>query len=190
MKSNESRATFKLWEVILITLVSSLVMSLSTGYVVFRSKEKSPQTDSKYINEFISSYNNIINNYYADKDEQVDESALIDAAINGMLSYLKDPYTTYLNENNTNLLTDSLNGSYDGIGVLVNDTIDNTIQIVTVYENSPAEKAGIISGDIITKIDDIDLTDKEANDARIAADLEIAQKQRDLAMKQAELDKK
>ena len=164
MKSN-NKATFKLWEVILITLVSSLVMSLSTGYVVFRSKDKVPKTDSKYINEFISSYNNIINNYYADKDEKIDESALIDAAINGMLSYLKDPYTTYLNENNTNLLTDSLNGTYEGIGVEVNNTIDNTIEIVNVFANSPADKAGIIAGDIILKIDDVDLADKDASEA-------------------------
>ena len=82
-----------------------------------------------------------------------------------MLSYLKDPYTTYLNENNTNLLTDSLNGTYEGIGVEVNNTIDNTIEIVNVFANSPADKAGIIAGDIILKIDDVDLADKDASEA-------------------------
>ena len=161
MKDKNNTTTFKLWEVIIITLVSSLIMSLSTGYVVFRSRGSSPATNSKELNEFITTYNNIISNYYDD----IDESALVDAAINGMLKYLGDPYTTYLNENNTSLLTDSLKGTYEGIGVRVTTNEKGEIVIIDVFDDTPASKAGLASNDIIIKINDEDLTDKTSNDA-------------------------
>ncbi len=161
---NESnKGTFKLWEVILIALISSIVMSLGTGYVVFRGKGTNYKTvtNSKHLNEFVTSYNNILNNYY----DEIDEEKLIDAAINGMLKYLGDPYTTYLDENNTNLLNDSLKGSYEGIGVEVTMNTENAILIANVFKDSPASNAGMQIGDIITKIDGTDLTDKDSSDA-------------------------
>ena len=163
MKNNESKAKFSLLEVIIITLVASLIMSLSTGYVVFRGKGTNYKTvtNSKPLNEFVTSYNNIINNYY----DEVDESALVEAAISGMMDYLGDPYTSYLNSTNTNLLTDSLNGSYDGIGVEVKTSEENKIIITNVFDNSPASKAGLLAGDIISKIDGNDLSEKTADDA-------------------------
>lgn len=165
MKNRESnkKPTFKLWEVLVITIISSLIMSLSTGYVVFRGSGSNTKSvvNSKYLNEFVTSYNNILNNYY----DNIDESALVDAAINGMLNYLGDPYTTYLDKSNTNLLTDSLKGTYEGIGVEVKMNQDNKIEIVSVFDNSPAIKAGLKSGDIITKIDNTELKDKTASDA-------------------------
>lgn len=162
MKNNDNKPTFKLWEVIVITLVASLIMSLSTGYIVFRGKGKNYKTvtNSKYLNEFVSSYNNILNNYY----DNVDESALIDAAINGMLKYLGDPYTTYLDENNTNILNDSLKGSYEGVGVEVATDEEKGILINRVFSDSPAEKAGLKAGDKIVKVDGTDLKDKTSQD--------------------------
>ena len=162
-KENKKGTTFKLWEVLLIALISSLIMSLATGYIVFRGKSDNIKTvtNSKYLNDFVSSYNNILNNYY----DEVDESKLIDAAINGMLDYLGDPYTSYLNESNTNLLNDSLKGTYEGIGVAVTTNEENKILVSTVFDDSPANKAGIKEGDIIVNIDGTDLTDKTASDA-------------------------
>ena len=154
--------TFRLWEVIIITLISSLVMSLSTGYVVFRgNKLNNNPNNSKELNEIIASYNNIVNNYYND----IDETALVDAALNGMLKYLEDPYTTYLNETNTSILTNSLKGTYEGIGIAVNSNENNEIVIREVFEDTPASEAGLKVNDIITKINNTDLTDGTATDA-------------------------
>lgn len=162
MKNNEVKANFKLWEVIIITLVSSLIMGLSTGYIVYKKNNNhNNPTNSKYLNEFINSYNNIINNYY----DNVDEGELIDSAINGMLKYLNDPYTTYLDESNTSLLNDSLKGSYEGIGVKVTTTEEGKILIASVINDTPSSRAGLKKGDIITRIDNVSLTDKNASDA-------------------------
>ena len=161
MKNKESKPVFKLWETILIAFVSSLIMSTSTGYLVYTSNKVPKNNNSKELNELITSYNNIVNNYY----DEIDQNALVDAAINGMLKYLGDPYTTYLNENNTNLLNDSLNGSYEGIGVEVTENDNGEIIIVKVFDESPALRVGLQAGDIIIKVDDTDLTDKDHYDA-------------------------
>ncbi len=159
-KDNKS-TTFKLWEVIVITLVSSLIMSLSTGYVIYRGNRPVSMNNSKELDEFITSYKNILNNYY----DEIDESALVDAAINGMLKYLGDPYTTYLNENNTNVLNNSLNGTYEGIGIKVSLNENNEIVIRDVIDDTPASKSGLLTNDIITKISDNDLAGLSVSDA-------------------------
>lgn len=91
-------------------------MSLGTGYIAYRNINTGKQNTSnnKHLQEFVKSYNQILDNYY----DNVNEEALIDAAIQGMLNYLGDPYTTYLNESSKSYLTSSLTGTYEGIGVL------------------------------------------------------------------------
>ena len=162
MKKNDNKiTTFKLWEVITITLVSSLIMSLSTGYVVFRNKDTNNNDNSKELNELIASYNNIVNNYY----NEINETALVDAALSGMLKYLEDPYTTYLNETNTNILTDSLKGTYEGIGIAVSNNENNELIIKSTIDASPAQKVGLKENDIIIKINDTDITNISASES-------------------------
>lgn len=160
MKSNK-KPKFELWEVLLITLIGSLIMSISTGYVVYKKYSEKPINSSKYLEEFAESYNNIKNNYY----DKVDEESLIDAAISGMLKYLGDPYTTYLNENSTNSLNESLKGTQEGIGIEIFLNNENNIEIQRILPDTPAEKIGLKAGDIITKINNIDMLDKTTTEA-------------------------
>ncbi len=162
-KAKNKKPTFELWEVIIITLVASIIMAVSTGCLVYNNKKEKCYTsnDSKYLAEFEKSYKNILDNYY----DEVDENKLVEAAISGMLSYLGDPYTTYLNENSTTILNDSLNGTYEGVGIEVTTTETGKINIVNVFDDSPAQKVGLRSGDIITKINDVEMSDKTSNDA-------------------------
>lgn len=162
-KTKSKKPTFELWEVIVITLVASIIMGVSTGCVVYNNKKDNclSSNDSKYLAEFEKSYKSILENYYDD----IDENKLVEAAISGMLSYLGDPYSTYLNENSTTILNDSLNGSYEGVGIEVTTTDTGKINIVNVFDDSPAQKAGVHPGDIITKINDIDMANKTSNDA-------------------------
>lgn len=160
----KTKPTFKLWEVILITLVTSIIMSLTTGYALYnnhRVNNCGSVTNNKNLNSFINSYNQIVTEYYKD----VDEEGLINAAISAMVNYLDDPYTTYLNENSKDLLMDSLNGKYEGIGVEITKTEDELIKIVTVFENTPAHESGLLANDILTHINDIDLTGKTSEEA-------------------------
>ncbi len=162
MKSiKDKKPTFELWEVLVITLVSSVIMGLSTGYVAYRSNTKYVNTGNEYINELVKSYNNITANYY----DNIDEKSLVDAAINGMLNYLGDPYTTYLDKTNTNSLTDALAGTYEGIGIEVSKNDNNEIEVKTVFDDTPSSEAGLLVGDVILKINEEDVTAKTTTDA-------------------------
>lgn len=162
MKSiKDKKPTFELWEVLVITLVSSVIMGLSTGYVAYRSNTKYVNTGNEYINELVKSYNNITANYY----DNIDEKSLVDAAINGMLNYLGDPYTTYLDKTNTNSLTDALAGTYEGIGIEVSKNGNNEIEVKTVFDDTPSSEAGLLVGDVILKINEEDVTTKTTTDA-------------------------
>jgi carboxyl-terminal processing protease len=85
---------------------------------------------------------------YVDK---VDDKTLIEGAINGMLASL-DPHSSYLDAKDFDQLRTQTDGSYGGIGLSVNME-DQTVKVVSPTEDSPADKAGIKSGDYITHID-------------------------------------
>lgn len=154
-------ATFNLIEVIVIIIMTSLVVSVSTGIIVYKNYYKIDKTSSNkdYLKELEYAYNNILNSYV----EKVDEKELTNAAIKGMYNYLGDPYTSYLDKNSTDNLMDRLKGEYKGIGVEITTNESGTV-VMTVFENSPAEEAGIMVGDIITKVKGVDVNGKTTSE--------------------------
>lgn len=153
MKEYLKKTKFELWEVMAITLFSSLVMSFCTGYLVYKSSCSQISTGNGDDNlaELYKAYDEIKSNYYS----TVDLGALVDAGIKGMFSYLGDPYTTYLDKDQTDNLNNSLSGSYQGIGVKISvNNEENKMIISEVYDNTPAKSAGLAVGDIIVKVND------------------------------------
>ena len=95
--------------------------------------------------------------------DQLDPEAFTKSSINSITENL-DPYTTLLVEDeqyNINLLTD---GKYGGVGIQLGYR-DKEMTVISPMIDSPAQKAGIISGDIIVKIDETDVKDLSFNDA-------------------------
>ena len=92
--------------------------------------------------KFISVYNEIINKYY----EEIDEDGLVQAGIDGMIDHLEDKYSIYIDTDN---IVDQLDSTYDGIGIV---TIENVVS--EVYKGSSAYRAGVQPGDIITGVND------------------------------------
>ena len=161
MKDYLKKTKFELWEVIAITLFSSLVMSFCTGYLVYKSSCSHISTGNGDDNlaELYKAYDEIKSNYYS----TVDLGALVDAGIKGMFSYLGDPYTTYLDKDQTDNLNNSLSGSYQGIGVKISvNSEENKMIISEVYDNTPAKSAGLAIGDIIVKVNDNVVADMES----------------------------
>lgn len=166
MAKKDKNAKFNLWEVIAITLFSSLIMSFCTGYLVFKGYGCGTfisSEDDKYVTTFTNSYKDIVDNYYS----SVDKEELIDSAIKGMLNYLGDPYTTYLDKEGTESLTDSLSGTYQGIGIGITFNGDEDIYVTKVYEDTPAEKVGIKVGDILVSVNGESLDEKTPNDVTL-----------------------
>lgn len=151
-------------EVIFLIVVTAILSILMTYVVVsaFYLKEETKQKNSEdtALQEFIDTYQNVLDSYY----EDVDEQELIDNAIKGMLSGLDDPYSTYLDKNTSSNFDATLAGTYQGVGLEVYNDQDMNIVVSRVFENSSADKAGIQAGDIIKKIDDKDLTKQKTSE--------------------------
>ncbi len=84
--------------------------------------------------------------------EKVDQDQLVEGAIQGMLSVLKDPYSVYMDKETAQQFTQTLESSFEGIGAEVG-TVDGKIVIISPFKDSPAEKAGIKPNDQILKVD-------------------------------------
>ena len=80
-----------------------------------------------------------------------DEKNLIEAAINGMLASL-DPHSSYMNAQEAEDMRTQTRGEFGGLGIEVTMQ-DNKIKVITPIDDTPAAKAGVLSGDLITKID-------------------------------------
>ena len=174
-KKNKT-VSFNLLEVIVIILITSLVVAVSTGVIVYQNYNEiddsvSNGSNKDYLKELETAYNNILNSYV----EKVDQKKLTNAAIDGMYKYLGDPYTSYLDEETTADLTDRLKGEYKGIGVEITK-VDEGILVANVFEKSPAEQAGILIGDLIIKVNGestLDKTVKEVSNIIKNSDEEI-----------------
>ncbi len=158
---------FNLLEVVIIVLITGIVVSVVSGLIVFNNYDKIVKNNTERTNnelsEFIENYNKIVDNYV----NEVDKEELIQNAIKGMYNYLGDDYTMYIDEVESDNLEDQLTGEYTGLGVEIATYIsnDNTnINVITkVFKDSSAEKAGLKVGDILSKIDDIDLSQQTSS---------------------------
>ena len=87
----------------------------------------------------------------ADFVEEVDDAELIDAAINGMLSAL-DPHSSYLNPKRYREMQVQTRGEFGGLGIEV--TMENgLVKVVSPIDDTPAFRAGVKAGDVVTHID-------------------------------------
>lgn len=120
-----------------------------------------------------TTYNNIINfeklftikdkldKYYL-KDYDMDK--LIDGAAKGMVAAVGDPYTTYMNAEEFKDFYSQTEGNYVGVGIQVG-VKDDKITVISVFENSPAQKGGIISGDVIEAVNGKAMTGADLQEA-------------------------
>ena len=102
----------------------------------------------KYLNLFGEAFEKIKNNYV----EDVSSKELIESAIEGMLSSL-DPHSSYLNDDELSELRVQTKGEFGGLGIEV--TMENGfVKVIAPIDDTPAYKAGIKAGDLITHLDD------------------------------------
>lgn len=153
MKNNTYKNGFNLKETIFVILLTALLTSVTTGVIVFNQNRLSKNityrdlSDDTYLQEFISVYANLIDEYY----EKVDKKQMLETAISAMFNYLGEDYSTYMTESETKALAEKLKGEYKGIGL----SYSNDFYVTEINKNSPAEKAGIQIGDKINKIDEM-----------------------------------
>ncbi len=106
---------------------------------------------------------------YVDK---VDDDTLMHAAIRGLLTDL-DPHSAYLDAEESRALNEQATGAYEGLGLEVIQQPDRTLLVIAPIDDTPAARAGLRSGDVITAIDGepivADNVDQALNSMRGAA---------------------
>lgn len=98
--------------------------------------------------------------YYQDLDDE----ALLEGAIKGMVDAVGDPYTVFFNQEEYQEFQDDGQGNYVGIGVMVGIKEDKIV-VITPFEGSPAYEAGIRAGDFILKVEGVEYKGSEMDKA-------------------------
>ena len=118
-----------------------------TDEVVFSAEEYSKISDLLFLNEMIGHIENDALN------ESPGRAALLEAAAEGIVSALDDPYAVYYTPEEYEAYLANINGEYTGIGVLVGQPAEAGAVILDVYDETPAAEAGLLPGDILTAVD-------------------------------------
>jgi carboxyl-terminal processing protease len=132
---------------VVVTVLVAVVAFLSGGWLLQRGSQGGANVYQKArLFDDVLTY---VAEYYVDS---LPEPKLYDMAIDGMLGGLKDPYTTYLRESDYRDLELATTGNYGGVGMQI-DVRDSWITVVAPIAQTPADEAGIQSGDRIVQID-------------------------------------
>lgn len=146
IKNKNTTYTFK--ELLIVTIFVTLIVSTITGFVVYKV------ISSNELIKLESSYNKIKNEYYSD----INKEELENAAIDGMMKYLNEKYSLFMDQEETSSLNDKLDGNYDGIGIEIGIK-DKRIMVLSVYENTPASIAGLKVNDELVKVEDLTINE-------------------------------
>jgi carboxyl-terminal processing protease len=129
--------------------VLTLVAVQPSARLVFGTSARAAQADTyRQLNLFGDIFERVRSHYV----EKPDESKLVEAAISGMLNGL-DPHSSYMDTKSFKDMQIQTRGEFGGLGIEVTME-DGLVKVVTPIDDTPAAKAGIRAGDIITHIDD------------------------------------
>lgn len=159
-KSSKKKELYTVRDVIII-----MIFSLVFGFIMcfacmslFTGKNYLKVVND--LDKVVDTYYAIVDNYYGD----LDKNKLVDAAVEGMILSVGDVFTSYTNADDTESFDETISGSYEGIGCTVATYTDGSIVIIDVFEDSPADSAGLKIGDVIVKVDNESYEGKTSND--------------------------
>ena len=152
MKSQWRTALYFAAAIIITALVSSAVTmhiynNKRGDEVMLPASEYAELTDVMALDEVMKS----IDEYYYFEAPQREQ--LVKSAAYGMVASLNDPYSAYFTDEEYQRYLSSINGAYDGIGVLIGQPTEDGAEILDVYEDTSASEAGLLAGDFIVAVD-------------------------------------
>ena len=130
------------------------------GYQKIMFPKGSALSDTKTVQK-LNYLESLINEEYLEEKE---EDSLREGLYAGIMSGLNDPYSTYYTAEQYKELNTSNEGSYVGIGAVLQNDKDGGAKIVQLYEGGSGEQAGLKKGDVLKAIDGEDVTEKETSD--------------------------
>lgn len=152
MKNNKF---LKIIAVVLLVITTAFVTRIITVRQVLSSNENFGKVIilEKYLRE----------NYLYNKD--IKDENLEAGLLKGLVAGLADPYSQYLTSDEMKKLTETTTGRFQGIGVIISPDEDGTVTVISPIKGSPADRAGVESGDKILKINGKDFSAEKINEA-------------------------
>lgn len=138
-------------------LIISILLSVGFGYSLrsaFIDETVVPIVQTSKLNRVEAIFDVLTQEWYFGRDQVDLETQLIEDAINGMIDGTGDIHTSYMNAKEVTAFTEAINRNFVGIGVSYFDN-NGTFIIERVFIGSPAEKAGVLPGDIIKTVDGV-----------------------------------
>lgn len=143
----------KAFKIIIIVIVAFLI---GTQFNKISNIAAGPTDAHAGVERFERVYRDLLGSWYFKPDMEHPESEMIDNAIKGMLEKNGDQHTSYMTQEEMKTLNESINMNFDGIGVQY--YAGNGANIITrVFKGSPAEGAGLLAGDVLSKVDGVDI---------------------------------
>lgn len=152
MKNNKF---LKIIAVVLLVITTAFVTRMITVRQVLSSNEDFGKVIAleKYLRE----------NYLYNKD--IKDENLEAGLLKGLVAGLGDPYSQYLTAEEMAKLSETTTGKFQGIGVIISPDEDGTVTVISPIKGSPADRAGVESGDKILKINGKDFSAEKINEA-------------------------
>ncbi|SHJ94492.1 C-terminal processing peptidase-3. Serine peptidase. MEROPS family S41A [Hathewaya proteolytica DSM 3090] len=149
------------WLIVVICIV--IATNFATGAAVWAINRKEIKLVDENTFDELYKVKNTIDEYYVDG---YDKSKVLEGAIKGMVTALGDPYTVYMNESELSDWNKDVSGKYTGIGIQIgaNKETDEVV-VISPFKGAPADRAGIKSGDVLVKVNDLSVTKETLNDA-------------------------
>ena len=166
----ENRNAQRIYKMIMLVLIVIIVTSLVTAFTTYQYLSNNGVSYTKVNTTSLEGLEYTLSQFRSELEKkyigEINDEELIEGAVKGYVDALGDPYTTYYTKKEMKTIMEETNGNFVGIGVyMTKDLEKNAILIIKPIENSPAEKAGILPGDLITKVDDVEYTGDKLEEA-------------------------
>lgn len=161
----------KIYKIIMLMILTAFVTSILTAIYIVKLDGNTQTTNnsgvSSILNVLTSDSNltkslkgieTIVKSKYLNESD-IDETSAIDGAIEGYINSLGDEYAEYIPADKMKEYTEGIMGNFVGIGIyMVKNKEKDLVQVLSPIRESPAEKAGIKAGDLITKVNGVSYT--------------------------------
>jgi len=160
---NWNRANYAIVIVVLISVTAAFLSGFYFNQYIWQKKYDSAQGNLAKIDLLLlSDVIRELNNSFVDSDK-IDPEKMTYGMISGAVKSLGDPYTVFFDPKETVAFKDDIAGSFSGVGIQVGSK-DGKLKVIAPIKDSPADKAGILPGDIILQVDKASISDMPVDD--------------------------
>ncbi len=175
----ENQRMQKVYKIIMLIAIVATITFVCTTIFIYQNigdniKYVPIAVNDSEISTTLASFRKIVDEKFLG---EINQEKLVQETIKGYIKGLDDPYTEYMTKEEMEEFNTDVMGNFSGIGIYVtNDTERNAILIISPIKDSPAANAGILPGDIITKVDDVSYTGEQLTEATSKIKGEIGSK--------------